>query len=142
MGDLPRLSAHAQAETGVQAACLYQAPSRGRRRGCRTRRARARRNAAPACPSRHRSCAAADRRTRNRDHGIVVGIDVAGTVAETFEWGVTGGTGGPLHRDTAIAGACFLIAGQPNSRGGVLVVCEEPPFVRDRSPLGMGFGLR
>jgi hypothetical protein len=28
MGDLPRLFAHAQVETGVQAACLYQAPSR------------------------------------------------------------------------------------------------------------------
>jgi hypothetical protein len=113
MGDLPRLFAHAQVETGVQAACLYQAPSRRRRRGCGTRRARARRNAAPACPSRHRSCAAGDRRTRNRDHGIVVGIDVAGTVAETFEWGVTGGSGGPLHRDTAIAGALFSYRREP-----------------------------
>jgi hypothetical protein len=46
MGDLSRLSAHAQVKTGVQAACLYQAPSRGRRRGCGTRRARGRRNAA------------------------------------------------------------------------------------------------
>jgi hypothetical protein len=23
---------------------------------------------------------------------------------------------------------CFLIAGNPNSRGGVLAVCQEPPF--------------
>jgi hypothetical protein len=38
----------------------HRAPGRGRRRGCETRRARARRNAAPACPSRHRSCAAGD----------------------------------------------------------------------------------
>ena len=45
-------------------------------------------------PSRHRSCAARDGRTRNRNQGILVGIDVAGTVAGTCEWGVTDGTGG------------------------------------------------
>ena len=38
--------------------------------------------------ARHRSCAAGDRRTRNRDQGILVGIDVAGTVAETSSGGI------------------------------------------------------
>jgi AcrR family transcriptional regulator len=46
-----------------------------------------------------------------------------------------------MMRECAVAGAmhtqepCFLFGGQPNPRGGVLVVHQKkPPFVRDPSP--------